>query len=127
KVLYGADSEKYKQLEAQIQQDMFTDEGTDSSIRSFDGKFGDYTATRPNYTLEVLPDDIYKEVKEKGVNTLGQLREYNPEYYDRYVASRGLSAHDDIWLGSVVPEGQTTEGTNTDQGNTEGEGTNTSG
>lgn len=127
KILYGADSEKYKQLEAQIQQDMFTDEGTDSSVRSFDGKFGDYTATRPNYTLEVLPDDIYKEVKEKGVNTLGQLREYNPEYYDRYVASRGLSAHDDIWLGGVVPEGQTTEGTNTDQGNTEGEGTNTSG
>lgn len=110
KILYGADSEKYKQLEAQIQQDMFTDEGTDSSIRSFDGKFGDYTATRPNYTLELLPEDIYKEVKENGVNTLGQLREYNPEYYEKYVSGRGLSAHDDVWLGSVTGSEETEGG-----------------
>lgn len=100
--LYGVDSDKYKQIASEIERERFTDGAYETDVRSFDGKFGNFTSTRPNYELELLPEDVHKKVKEAGVNTIGQLREKFPEEYKTYIDSLDFTIPDDAWLGKTT-------------------------
>lgn len=108
KRLYGEDSETYKNLVQQISQDGFTAEGVSDTVRGFDGKFGNYTSTRPNFSLEVLPEDIYRQMQSEGINTFGQLEAKYPDIYNEYIGSKQLSAPSDAWLGYVREPGEQT-------------------
>lgn len=108
--LYGKDSDKVKELKNQIQEDNFLI--NDDGIRSVDSKLGNYTSTRPNYQLNVIPEEELKKLKEEGINTAYQLKEKNPELYNKYVKDKGLSS--DFWLGEInenpqVAPAQTTQ------------------
>lgn len=99
KKLYGEESDKYKQFKTQLDQDKFTDNSVKTDVKSFDGKFGNFTSTRPNFELELLPEDVHKKVKDAGVNTVGELKEKFPEDYSTYVESLNFNIPEDAWLG----------------------------
>lgn len=92
---YGVGSPEAERLKQQINQDTFLN---DQSVRGKDGKFGNFTSTRPNYEMPVLPKDILAEVKNSGANTSSQLKKMFPDYYEKYVASKGIEDAD-FWLG----------------------------
>lgn len=96
--LYGVDSEKYKALKAQIDKDRFSSE---SDVRGIDNKYGNWTSTRPNFFLEILPKEVLDKVKKEGVNTIGQLKIKFPTEYETYVKTKGFENEDDIWLGEI--------------------------
>lgn len=113
KNLYGEESEDYKQLEEQLKQDGFTDGSVKTDVRSFDNKFGNFTSTRPNYSLKLLPEDVHKKVTEAGVNTVGELKTKFPEEYETYINTLGFTIPEDAWLGKKnveVPTTTETEG-----------------
>lgn len=96
--LYGADSDKYKQIQTFINDNKFVDDN--KNVRYTDNKYGDFTSTRPNVAFELLPKEEYDKVKKEGINTIGQLREKHPELYKQYVPE-GIGAPDDVWLGPL--------------------------
>lgn len=100
KRLYGEDSEQYKQLAQQIDIDSFVGDSS-NTVRGFDGKYGNWTSTRPNFSLEVLPEDIYKQMQSEGINTFGQLEAKYPDIYNEYIGSKELGAPSDAWLGPI--------------------------
>lgn len=98
KNLYGADSEKYKQIEAQVNKDRFTDGDPTKDVRSFDGKFGNFTSTRPNYGLELIPTEVKKQLDAENIYTVGQLRTQKPEIYQEYIGNKDFAFQDDTFL-----------------------------
>lgn len=105
KKLYGEDSEQYKTLQQQIEQDKFLQ---DNSVRGIEGKFGNYSSTRPNYALNILPKEDLEKVQKEGVNTSSQLLTKFPELHKKYVQDKGLKS--DFWLGALeTPTQPTTE------------------
>lgn len=104
KALYGEGSEKYKSIVAQIDQDKFLQ---DSSVRGVEGKFGNYSSTRPNFELQVLPKEELEKLAKEGINTASQLKAQKPELYKQYVGDKKLSS--DFWLGALeTPATETT-------------------
>lgn len=101
KKLYGEDSEKYKQVSTFINNNNFVNNEKD--VRFTDNKYGNFTSTRPNVALELIPEDEYKKLQAEGVNTAGQLKTKYPELYNQYVSK--YDAPDDLWL---APIGETT-------------------
>jgi hypothetical protein len=101
--LYGKDSERFKNVKTSIDKERFTIptelNNIKGNVTDVDAKFGDYTSTRPNFAFEVLPEEILKEVREKGVNTSSQLKQQFPEYYKKYVEPKQLAS--DFWLEKV--------------------------
>lgn len=100
--LYGKDSKQVSDLKNQIEQDNFLI--NDDGVRSVDSKLGNYTSTRPNYQLNVIPKEELDKLKEQGINTAFQLKESNPELYNKYVKEKGLSS--DFWLGDISSKEQ---------------------
>lgn len=94
KKLYGEDSPQYKQLATEIENNKFL---ADDSVRSFDAKFGDFTSTRPNFRLPVLPTDVFMKMQRAGVTNSSQMQQQFPEEYDKYIKSKGLEG--DFILG----------------------------
>ena len=101
KKLYGEDSDKYKQVSAFINQNNFVNDK--NHVRYTDNKYGNFTSTRPNIALELIPEDEYKKLQAEGVNTAGQLKSKYPDLYKQYVSE--YDAPDDLWL---APIGETT-------------------
>lgn len=110
KTLYGADSPQAQNIIKQVNNDKFTDITVDYSptadgnvntnVRGLDAMLGNYTATRPNFQLEVLPTAELEKVKKAGVNTSSQLATQFPDLYKTYVADKGLKEAD-FWLGDI--------------------------
>lgn len=110
--VYGKDSERLVQLKNQIEQDKFTDitpeyservdGNVNTNIRGLDAMLGNYTSTRPNFVLDVLPEEELKKVNEAGVNTASQLKSKFPDLYKQYVGDKKLTS--DFWLGKIQPE-----------------------
>jgi len=69
------------------------------TVRGRDNKFGNYTATRPNVALNILPKEDLDKVNKAGVNTATELKAKFPELYKKYVEPKGLTS--DFWLGNV--------------------------
>ena len=109
KVFYANEPEKLKQLENQINQDKFVDYSMENpSVRGRDNKFGNYTATRPNFAFPILPKEDLDKVNKAGVNTASELRDKFPDLYKKYVEPKGLKS--DFWLANVnQPTAQNTE------------------
>ena len=101
KKLYGEDSDKYKQVSAFINQNNFVNDK--NHVRYTDNKYGNFTSTRPNIALELIPEDEYKKLQAEGINTAGQLKSKYPDLYKQYVSE--YDAPDDLWL---APIGETT-------------------
>lgn len=119
KRLYGENSDKYKQFKEQLARDGFTDQSTKTDVRSFDNKFGNFTSTRPNYELELLPEDVQKKVKDAGVNTVGQLKEKFPDEYKTYIESLDFNVPEDAWLGKTSVNVPATPEAQAEMGDTE--------
>ena len=106
---YGADSEQVKNINDMIGKDKFLpmreeyDEKQDAilnkEVRGMDSFLGNYTSTRPNFAIEVLPKEDLNKVNKEGVSTASQLKEKFPELYNKYVKPQGLTS--DFWLGEV--------------------------
>lgn len=95
--LYGKDSQQVKDLQSQIDKDKFlTEQG---NIRDIDAMLGNFTSTRPNFALEVLPKEDLDKVNKAGVNTASELRDKFPDLYKKYVEPKGLKS--DFWLGNI--------------------------
>jgi len=103
--LYGNNPEKYKNFVSAINSDSFVNDP--ENVRGFDAKYGNFTGTRPNYALEILPQDELKKVNDAGVVTLSQLQEKFPDIYAKY--ANGLQS--DAVLGAI-PEQPIAETTN---------------
>jgi hypothetical protein len=103
KQLGGKDTEQYKNFEQSVNKERFTIpsdvKNVEGLVTDVDAKFGDYTSTRPNFSLDVLPNDVYQEVKNSGVNTAGELKKMFPDYFNKYVGDKGLES--DFWLGDI--------------------------
>jgi hypothetical protein len=100
KKLYVNDPEKLKQLEAQIEQDKFINYSMEApSVRGRDNKFGNYTATRPNFAFNILPKEELDKVNKAGVNTASELKDKFPDLYKQYVEPKGLKS--DFWLSDI--------------------------
>lgn len=95
--LYGKDSDKYKALASFINDNSFVNKEGD--IRHTDNIYGNFTSTRPNFSLELLPEEEFKKVQADGVNTAGQLKEKYPELYEEYLSS--YDTPDDVWLAPI--------------------------
>lgn len=112
---YGADSEQVKNLDDAIGKDKFLpmrdeyDEKQDAilnkEIRGTDSFLGNFTSTRPNFSIEVLPKEDLERVNKEGVNTASQLRDKFPDLYDKYVKPQGLNS--DFWLGKIAESNNT--------------------
>ena len=94
--LYGVDSPQYKGITAQMEKDKFL---PDASVRGIEGKFGNYSSTRPNFELQVLPREDLERVRAEGINTAGQLKAKYPDLHKKYVADKNLAS--DFWLGEI--------------------------
>lgn len=105
KQVYGENSDKVKAIEAQMEQDKFlpfkqdAEMNKNTEIRGRDTFLGNYTSTRPNFEIPVLPTEDFKRVKEAGVNTVSELKNKFPDLYKNYVADKNLKG--DFWLGEV--------------------------
>jgi hypothetical protein len=105
KQIYGENSDKVKAIETQMEQDKFlpfkqdAEMNKNTEIRGRDTFLGNYTSTRPNFELPVLPTEDFKKVKEAGVNTVSELKNKFPDLYKNYVADKNLKG--DFWLGEV--------------------------
>lgn len=107
--IYPKDSKEIQTLKTNIAKDTFL---TDDSVKGLEGKFGNFTSTRPNFALNVLPKDVLLEVKNAGINTASELKKVFPEYHKQFVESKGLES--DFWLGeqsqaSLTPVNQPTQ------------------
>ena len=98
--LYGENSEEVKTLKTQIEDDKFLTD--DKDIRSTDSMLGNWTATRPNYQLNILPKEELGKVRKEGVNTAFELQSKFPDLYNKYVKDKGLSS--DFWIGEQTPK-----------------------
>lgn len=99
KKLYGEKSAYYKQLVKEIEDEEFNL----GIARYFDNKFGNFTSSRSNFLLNVIPVDILRKLNQAGIRTASQLRGYDPKLYRQYVASKQLTA--DFYLGpQLTPE-----------------------
>lgn len=94
--IYGVDSPKYKQLQKQVDENKFLNDG---SVRGLDNKFGNFSSTRPNFELPALPIDVLTEVRNAGANTASQLKSKFPKYYDKYLEGKGYES--DFMLGVI--------------------------
>lgn len=92
KNIWGETSERYKQFSNTLSQDGFNE-----GVRGFDNKFGNFTSTRPNYGFDIIPQDVYAQMQEKGINTYGQLKETLPELAEQYIP-QGYALPSDAWL-----------------------------
>lgn len=101
KKLYGEKSDSYRQIVKEIEQEEF-----DLQVaRNFDNKFGNFTSSRSNFQLNVIPADLLQDLHKSGVNTASQLRVYKPKLYRQYIGSKQLQS--DFYLGPIVtPETQ---------------------
>lgn len=110
KTVYGENSEQYKAIVAQMEQDKFLD---DASVRGTEGKFGNYSSTRPNFALNILPKEELEKVNKEGVNTASQLAAKFPDLHKKYIQDKGLKS--DFWLGSLEAPTQPTTSANNDK------------
>lgn len=101
--VYPKDSKELQDLKSNIAKDTFL---TDDSVKGLEGKFGNFTSTRPNFALNVLPKDILTEVKNAGVNTSSELKNVFPDYYNKYVGNKDLKS--DFWLGNIQEKTEVT-------------------
>jgi hypothetical protein len=109
---YGKDSQKVKDLEKAIQNDKFLplrneyDEKQDriinKEVRGLDSYLGDFTSTRPNFAIDIIPENELKYINDAGVNTAFELKDKFPDIFKKYVEPKGLTS--DFWLGKVVPQ-----------------------
>lgn len=98
--LYGKNSEQYNNILDKIKQDTFVSTDLqDSNIRARDNKLGNYTVTRPNYALNVIPKEELDKLNKEGINTAFELKTKNLELYKKYVADKKLNS--DFWLGAT--------------------------
>ena len=98
--IYPVDSPEYKNLVAQVEKDKFiVDTDNTPNIRKTDALFGNYTATRPNYALQVLPKDVLNKVNKEGINTSSELKAKYPDLFKKYIQGKGLTS--DFWLGEI--------------------------
>lgn len=88
--MYGKDSDEYKEFSTKANSYLFSDDG---SVNSLDGKFGNRTSSRAAFALNIIPRDTLMELKNEGINTLGQLKgnEKYADIYDKY--GKGKSDH----------------------------------
>ena len=105
KKLYPEGSEELNNFIKSVDKEKFTVSSKAKDFKGLvtdiDNKFGDYTSTRPNFAFDVLPKDVLTEVKNSGINTASELKQAFPDYYKKYVESKGLSS--DFWLDMVEP------------------------
>jgi len=112
--LYGETSPEYQNLSSQVRNQMFVEGDT---IRGYDSKAGNFTLSRPNFSVDIIPQDELQRLRQQGINTSSQLRAQNPELYKKYVESNNLKG--DFYLGAVpttaIGQNQTTEEANNTQ------------
>jgi hypothetical protein len=94
KKLFGENSPQYNQLLSEVEKNKFLD---DDSVRGLDNKFGDFTSTRPNFRLPVLPTEVFMQMQRAGITNSSQMQEQFPEEYEKYIKSKGLEG--DFILG----------------------------
>jgi hypothetical protein len=93
KKLYGEKSADYKQIIKEIEEEEFNL----GVARNFDNKFGNFTSSRSNFLLNVIPPDVLRELNQIGVRTSFQLKVHNPDIYRQYIGSKQLQS--DFYLG----------------------------
>ena len=106
---YGKDSDIYKQLKADIEKSKFLpikqERGKQNTeVRGLDSLWGNFTSTRPNYRLPVLPPEELKKVTEAGVTTSEQLKDKFPDLYNQYIKPKGLTT--EFFLGEIPTPSQ---------------------
>ncbi|MGR8934987.1 MAG: hypothetical protein ACU837_11455 [Gammaproteobacteria bacterium] len=94
--LYGKKSSRYKQIAEEIEDEEFNL----GVARYFDNKFGNFTSSRSNFLLNVIPADLLRKLNQAGVKTASQLKMYDPAIYRQYIASKQLQA--DFYLGPIA-------------------------
>lgn len=107
---YGKDSDIYKQIQQDVEKSKFLpikqERGKQNvEVRGFDSLWGNFTSTRPNYRLPVLPPEELKKVTQAGVTTSEQLKEKYPDLYDKYIKPKGLTT--EFFLGEIPTPNQT--------------------
>lgn len=94
--LYGQDSPQYRQIQQQVEANKFV-EG--DSARAFDAKPGEFTLSRPTFSIDIIPEEEYKKLQEEGIRTSVDLQTKKPELYKKYVEEKGLKG--DFYLGQL--------------------------
>lgn len=102
--LYGEGSSDYRQVLKEIGEEEFNL----SVARYFDNKFGNFTSSRSNFRLNVIPVNMLAELNAAGIRTASQLKLYAPDIYRQYIAAKGLQA--DFYLGPVYASAQPQQG-----------------
>lgn len=109
--VYGENSKQVKELDTYIEADKFLPENrqydekqdriVNKEVRGIDSFLGNWTSTRPNFAINVLPKEELEKVRKEGVNTAWELRQKFPEIYNKYVGDKKLTS--DFWL-EEIPE-----------------------
>ena len=104
---YGEDSAKVKELKQYIDKDKFLDQdikfdkrlnkNVNYQVRGTDSQLGDWSSTRPNFVIDVLPKNELDKLNKEGINTAWELKQKYPDLYKQYVGDKGLKS--DFWLG----------------------------
>lgn len=105
---YGENSPQVLQLRDYISKDKFlpvnienrNGRDVNTEIRGNDTYLGNYTATRPNFTIDVLPKEEYDKVAKEGVGSAWELKQKFPDLYQKYVADKGLTS--DFMLAPIT-------------------------
>jgi hypothetical protein len=95
KKLYGEKSADYKQIVKEIEAEEFNL----GVARYFDNKFGNFTSSRSNFLLNVIPSKLLPDIHRAGVKTASQLKVYDPNIYRQYIGSKQLQS--DFYLGPL--------------------------
>ena len=78
------------------------DSVVNKEVRGLDSFLGNWTSTRPNFAINVLPKGELEKVNKEGVNTAWELKNKFPDLYNKYVKGKDLTS--DFWLGNIEPE-----------------------
>lgn len=93
---YGEKSVHYKQIVKEIEDEEFNL----GVARYFDNKFGNFTSSRSNFLLNVIPVDVLRKLNQAGIRTASQLKIYDPRIFRQYIASKQLQS--DFYLGPLA-------------------------
>ena len=98
--IYGQNSNEYKTLSQQIAAQKFTNEGS----RAIDNKLGNFTSSRPNFTIDLATPEQLQNLNNRGIYSYSQLKQKDPELYKQIVGSKVISS--DAYIGKVPTQAQ---------------------
>lgn len=99
----GLPASRLAQLEADIAANRFVEDA--QSVRGVDAKFGNYTATRPTYSLELVTPEERLKLNARGIRTVQDLKTQDPAEYERLLGNYNLVS--DAVIGDIIPEATT--------------------